>query len=94
MDLVKHDYQIGDDVSYGFNGDWYYGGKVARITAKFLTTDRGNKYSLKVINDRKKVVEADSFVDYVPCLREVFVSVHGGTWSLTKGIHEAQNPHF
>lgn len=94
MELVKHTYTVGDDVSYGFNGDWYYGGKVEKITTKFLTTDRGNKYSLKVIHDRKKVVEADGFVDYVPCLREVFVSVHGGTWALTKGIVEKQNPHF
>lgn len=94
MELVKHTYAVGQDVSYGFNGDWYYGGKVSKITAKFLTTDRGNKYSLKVINDRKKVTDANGFTDYVDCKREVFRSVNGGTWSLTPGVHEAQNPHF
>lgn len=94
MVLVKHTYAVGDDVSYGFNGDWYYGGKVSKITAKFLTTTHGNKYSLEVIKDRQKVTDANGFVDYVDCNREVFRSVHGGTWSLTKGIHESLNPHF
>ena len=50
MGLIKHTYHVGDDVSYGFNGDWYYAGKVARITKKFLTTDQGNKFSLVVLS--------------------------------------------
>jgi hypothetical protein len=42
----KHNYKVGDDVSYAFNGDYYYAGKVARITNKFLTTDQGTKFTL------------------------------------------------
>lgn len=94
LDLVKHAYKVGDDVSYGFNGDWYYDGKVKRITKMFLTTDRGSKYSLKVINARKKVIDADGVVDYVACEREVFKSTGGGTWLLTRGVVKKQNPHF
>ena len=94
LELVKHDYKEGDDVSYGFNGDWYYDGKVTRITKMFLTTDSGNKYSLKVINDRKKVTDANGFTDYVDCKREIFKSTGHGTWSLAHGVIREQNPHF
>jgi len=43
---TQRTYQIGEDVSYAFNGDYYYAGKIARITKKFLTTDQGTKFSL------------------------------------------------
>lgn len=45
------EYKIGDDVSYGINGDSYYAGKIARITARFITTDRGTKFTRKVAKD-------------------------------------------
>ena len=89
--LVKHTYAVGDEVSYGFNGDWYHAGQVEKVTAKFLTTTRGNKFSLKVINDSKWDDELSKTVKFQ---REVFRSVNGGTWALTKGIVERQNPHF
>ena len=41
MQTIKHNLTVGDDVSYGFNGDWYYAGRVARITKKYLTTEHG-----------------------------------------------------
>lgn len=91
MELVKHTYQVGDDVSYGFNGDWYYAGKVAKITAKFLTTERGRKFFLKTHQTRE--YNTNTF-DYVDVIKECFVSVGHGTWTLTKGIVEEQNPHF
>lgn len=91
MELVKHTYQVGDDVSYGFNGDWYYAGKVAKITAKFLITDRGRKFGLRQFKDR---IYDETTFDYVDVLKEYFVSVGHGTWTLTKGIVEEQNPHF
>ena len=91
MELIKHDYKVGDDVSYGFNGDWYYAGKVARITAKFLITDGGRKFSLKAFKSR---VYNHTTFDYVDVMKEYFVSVGGGTWTLTKGVVEEQNPHF
>ena len=40
-------YQVGDDVSSGINGDRYYAGKIARITKKFIFTDRGEKFTRK-----------------------------------------------
>ena len=91
MQLVKHDYQVGDDVSYGFNGDWYPAGKVARITKKYLTTDRGQRFYLKEFNSR--IYDAATF-DYVDVLKEYFVSLGSGTWTLVKGIKQEQNPHF
>ena len=91
MELVKHTYQVGDDVSYGFNGDWYYAGKVAKITAKFLTTERGRKFFLKTHQTRE--YDTKTF-EYVDVLKEYFVSVGHGTWTLTKGVVEEQNPHF
>jgi hypothetical protein len=89
--VKKHTYAVGDDVSYGFNGDWYHDGKVAKITAKFLTTESGNKYSLKTFEIREYDEETNYYVDN---LKEYFVSVGGGTWTLVKGIVNKQNPHF
>ena len=40
-------YKVGDDVSSGINGDRYYAGKIARITKKFIFTDRGEKFTRK-----------------------------------------------
>ena len=40
------EYKIGDDVSYGFNGDAYYAGKIVKISPARITTDRGHKFSL------------------------------------------------
>lgn len=91
MQLVKHDYAVGDDVSYGFNGDWYPAGKVARITKKYLTTERGQRFYLKEFKSR--VYDQTTF-DYVDVLKEYFVSVGNGTWTLVKGIKQEQNPHF
>lgn len=94
LPVVEHNYKVGDEVSFGFNGDWYHAGQVERVTKTKLTATNGMKFSLKVIEDRMKVVDADGYTDYVPCLREIFKSVNGGTWRLTPGIVEAQNPHF
>jgi hypothetical protein len=41
-------YKVGDDVSHGIGGDRYYDGKITRITKRFITTDRGTKYTKKV----------------------------------------------
>ena len=90
METIKHTYKVGDEVSYGFNGDWYYAGRVARITKKFLTTDQGQKFSLVVRTLWTKIAEHE----YADVPTEVFRSVNGGTWALTKGRVEEQNPHF
>ena len=84
MQTIKHNLTVGDDVSYGFNGDWYYAGKVARITKKYLTTFTGHKFYLKEFRSR----------DYVDVIKEYFVSVGNGTWTLVKGRKEEMNPHF
>ena len=91
MQTIKHTFQVGDDVSYGFNGDWYYAGKVARITKKYLTTFTGHKFYLKEF--RSRVYDSATF-DYVDVMKEYFVSVGNGTWTLVKGVKEEWNPHF
>jgi len=40
-------YQVGDDVSYGINGDSYYAGKIVRMTKCYLWTDTGQKFTLR-----------------------------------------------
>lgn len=90
MTTVKHTYKVGDEVSYGFNGDWYPAGRVARITKKFLTTDSGHKFSLVIRTLWTKIGEHE----YADVDKEIFVSVGGGTWTLTKGRVREQNPHF
>ena len=42
------EYKVGDDVSYAIGGDRYYDGKITRITARFIFTDSGHKYTQKV----------------------------------------------
>lgn len=86
---IKHTFQVGEDVSYGFNGDWYHDGTIVKITKNYITTSGGRKYSLKVIKDRVWIDDDFRNVD-----REVFSSVGGGTWALCKGICNKQNPHF
>lgn len=71
--------KIGDDVSYGFNGDYYPCGKITRITPTLRVTatdERGNK----VVFNRVKNSAG---------WRRV-----GGTWSMVAGIHDERNPHF
>lgn len=91
MELVKHTYKVGDDVSYGFNGDWYYAGKVARLTKKYLTTDRGQRFYLREVTTREYDYDTH---EHVNVTKEYFASVGHGTWTLTKGVVEEQNPHF
>lgn len=90
MEITKHTYQVGEDVSYGFNGDWYHAGKVTKITKNYLTTERGMKFSLKVCKIWTKISE----YDWQDIPTEIFRSVGNGTWTLTHGIVEEQNPHF
>ena len=40
------EYKVGDDVSYGINGDSYYAGKIARMTKCRMFTDQGYQFSL------------------------------------------------
>jgi hypothetical protein len=39
------EYKVGDDVSYGINGDAYYAGKIVRITPKFIFAENGHKFT-------------------------------------------------
>jgi hypothetical protein len=45
--MTTANYQVGDEVSYGINGDRYYDGKIVRITKRFIFTDSGRKYTRK-----------------------------------------------
>ena len=44
---MSQTYQVGDEVGYGFNGDRYSAGKIVRITARFIYTDQGDKFTKK-----------------------------------------------
>ena len=85
-------FTVGDDVSQGFNGDWYPLGKVARFTPsrQFMYTEGGDKLVRRVVKDTRYNKETH---DRETFFREVYESV-GGTWVVCKGIHQQQNPHF
>jgi hypothetical protein len=93
LPVVPHDFKVGDEVSYGFNGDSYHDSKVARFTksGKWMITESGRKYSMSHYQTHRDNPESKWGREDV--LKECWVMV-GGTWSACKGIHEAQNPHF
>lgn len=70
--------KVGDEVSYGFNGDYYPCGKITKISAgplfRRIETDSG-----KVFYRRK--------------LSGAWVMT-GGTWSLVPGVRNDKNPSF
>jgi hypothetical protein len=81
MELPK----VGDDVSYGFNGDYYPCGKIVRITKglRIYTEDVSKSdgaHRQKCTFNRKGKTSGWKMV--------------GGTWSLIKGIVDERNPHF
>jgi len=71
--------RIGDDVSYGFNGDYRPCGKITKITKGLRITATDEKGHTMVFN-RKKETSGWKRV--------------GGTWWLVKGIHDERNPHI
>jgi hypothetical protein len=89
--VVLHTYKVGDDVSYGFNGDWRHCGKVTKITKKFLHTDCGYKFTLYVKDVWQPLADSDRWAD-LPT--QVFKMTGSPSWTLTKGIVEERNPHF
>lgn len=93
MKYIPHNFQVGDDVSRGFNGDWYPCGKVARITKKYLFTDNGQKFSLRTFKEEKLEDVLDKF-EWVEYTQEYFKEVNGSPFVLAKGIISELNPHF
>lgn len=71
-------YKVGDDISYAIGGDRYYDGKIARITKRFITSDRGMKYTRKEDRDGR-VYYTQTGCKY--CY-------------LIPGVHEHMDPHF
>ncbi|CAB4133852.1 hypothetical protein UFOVP263_24 [uncultured Caudovirales phage] len=90
METIKHTFQVGQEVSYGFNGDWYHAGKITKITKKLIHTERGMTFSLRIRTIWTKVSE----YDWKDLPAEIFQSVGSVTWTLAHGIIEEQNPHF
>jgi hypothetical protein len=90
--IKKIDIKVGDEISYGFNGDWYPDGVVERITksGKYLYSSKGTKYVKFTFTKR---VQLDDDFNYGDVEAEGYQIV-GGTWSLAKGVHNKQNPHF
>lgn len=85
METRAHTFVIGEDVSMGFNGDWYHVGQVVRITKKFLFTSTGRKFSLRAVKD----VDSDGTAYIQEYFRE-----SRGYFVLAHGIHKELNPHF
>ena len=73
---------VGDDVSYGFNGDYYPCGKIIKISGQNYR--RIETYDEQ--NGRRKFF-------WRRRLTGSWV-MSGGTWSLVKGIHNDKNPDF
>jgi hypothetical protein len=38
-------YQLGDEVSYAINCDRYYAGRIEKMSERFITTDRGYRFT-------------------------------------------------
>ena len=83
-------YQVGMDVSRGFNEDYYPCGKISRITKKYLWTDTGHKFVKKTFTDvvleetPNGLVDIESRVEYYQQVRSPFVLVFGirSEWNL------------
>ena len=92
MRTIPHTLKVGDDVSYGFNGDYYPDGKITRFTktGKYLYTDGGTKYVKTTFESRERMEDTGEYEDVI---KEGFQRV-GGTWWLVPGIVSEQNPHF
>jgi len=76
--MVEAKYNVGDDVSYGINGDRYYDGKITRITERFIFTDTGKKYTKKTAYDGRTIYTETG-------CRYVY---------LIPGVHNHLDPHF
>ena len=77
--------KVGDDVSYGFNGDYYPCGKVVRITPgwRIYTSD-----------DTKSDASNRKHLMFNRKGKTSGWKMKGGTWGLVKGIVDERNPSF
>lgn len=90
LPLIPAGLSVGDDVSEGINGDWYYVGKVEKITATgYYLFAGGKKYVKKVTEGRFKI---DG--EWVDACKEYYAAVGAGYFVLAKGVFEERNPHF
>lgn len=90
MRVIPSDLKVGDEVSMGFNGDWYPDGKVARITksGKYLYTDTGTKY-VKMRYQTRAILGGE----WEDVYREGYQRVNS-CFVLAKGVFNERNPHF
>jgi hypothetical protein len=76
--MATANYKVGDDISYAIGGDRYYDGKIARITKRFIFSDRGMKYTQKIAPN------GDTYYTQTRCKY----------CYLIPGIQEYMDPHF
>ena len=76
--MTTVNYKVGDDVSHAIGGDRYYDGKIARITKRFIFTDRGTKYTQKIAPN------GDAYYTQTRCKY----------CYLIPGVQEYMDPHF
>ena len=72
------EYKVGDDVSHVIGCDYYYDGKITRITKRFIFTEGGRKYTRKV-DSKGRVYYTATGNKYI---------------HLMHGKHEHLDPHF
>lgn len=89
---VPHSYAVGDEVSYGFNGDYYPCGIISKITKRYITTDTGAKFYIAKaphvvyanLDDTEKTIE----------MRDVMQLVSNKWFRMVAGHVNKRNPSF
>lgn len=100
MSEFKHDFQVGEGVSYSFNGDTYPA-TVIRVTPTKVVV-QNDQYQVKEQNAHIKegVVDADFMCNEDGSVREFtlqkgkMLSKGGGPFRLMHGRRFARNPHL
>lgn len=93
---MKHKFTVGQDVSRGFNGDWYPCGKVERFTksGKYLYTTTGHKFTLKTHQESMLSLNLETNkYEWVDTTIEYFKET-GSCFILALGVIQELNPEF
>lgn len=92
MERTPHRYKVGNEVSRGFNGDYYPCGVVTFIGKKYLKTSTGHRFYLSTYIDETLEDTPNGF-DWIKREVEFFKEVQS-PFVLCKGHIDERNPHF
>lgn len=83
--------QVGDEVSYAFNGDYYPCGKITEISG-FKAFELGDKAP---VSCRRIVAKEENGSTHIFWRKgQSGTWLRNKTWALIKGIHNERNPSF